>query len=39
MLVAPVEDGRVGMPALFNIEEEALAPRRLTLAGSAGPND
>ncbi|GLC25268.1 RibD family protein [Roseisolibacter agri] len=32
LLVAPVVDGRVGTPALFDIEGDGVAPHRLTLA-------
>ncbi|HEU4828553.1 MAG TPA: RibD family protein [Gemmatimonadales bacterium] len=32
LLVAPVADGRVGTPALFDVSGEDVAPRRLTLA-------
>ena len=31
LLVAPVADGRVGTPALFDVEGDDVAPRRLTL--------
>jgi riboflavin biosynthesis pyrimidine reductase len=31
LLVAPVADGRVGTPTLFDVEADAVAPRRLAL--------
>ena len=31
LLVAPVADGRVGTPALFDVAEEGIVPRRLAL--------
>ena len=31
VLVAPIADGRVGTPALFDVDGEAVSPRRLTL--------
>jgi riboflavin biosynthesis pyrimidine reductase len=31
LLVAPVADGRAGTPALFDVAEEGIAPRRLAL--------
>jgi riboflavin biosynthesis pyrimidine reductase len=33
VLVAPVADGRIGTPALFDVEGSDVAPRRLTLEG------
>ena len=33
VLVAPVADGRIGTPALFDVEGSGVAPRRLTLEG------
>ena len=33
LLVAPVADGRVGTPALFDVEGDDAAPQRLTLEG------
>ena len=33
LLVAPVADGRVGTPAVFDVEGEDAVPRRLALAG------
>ncbi|HET9002923.1 MAG TPA: dihydrofolate reductase family protein, partial [Gemmatimonadaceae bacterium] len=33
VLVAPVADGRIGTPALFDVEGRGVAPRRLTLEG------
>jgi riboflavin biosynthesis pyrimidine reductase len=33
LLVAPVADGRVGAAALFDVEAEGFAPRRLALEG------
>jgi 2,5-diamino-6-(ribosylamino)-4(3H)-pyrimidinone 5'-phosphate reductase len=35
LLVAPVADGRLGTPALFDIEDQEATPLRLTLAGVA----
>jgi 2,5-diamino-6-(ribosylamino)-4(3H)-pyrimidinone 5'-phosphate reductase len=33
LLVAPVADGRIGTPALFDVDGEGFAPRRLVLEG------
>jgi len=33
LLVAPVADGRLGTPTLFDVEEEGAGPRRLVLDG------
>ena len=33
LLVAPVADGRIGTPALFDVSAERAAPRRLALEG------
>ena len=32
LLVAPVADGRIGTPALFDVDGDGAAPRRLALA-------
>jgi hypothetical protein len=31
--VTPIADGRIGTPALFDVEGSGVAPRRLTLDG------
>jgi 2,5-diamino-6-(ribosylamino)-4(3H)-pyrimidinone 5'-phosphate reductase len=33
VLVAPLVDGRIGTPALFDVDGDGVAPRRLTLEG------
>ena len=33
LLVAPVADGRIGMPALFDLDGDDVTPQRLALEG------